>query len=177
MAGFSNLLRFQLYDASNSQVSLDKEIEYLQQFADIAQLRKGANFKVNWDLATNTKNLQIAPLLLMPLIENAFKHGSNKNGKIDIQLKVDEQEQLQFRIVNSKEKNKSQGIEGFEEGGIGLINIQKRLKLIYPNRHKFSITDTATEYMVDLSVVLEVLAKESTQETKTASKLNQQTTV
>ncbi len=177
LAGFSNLLRFQLYDANSPRVPLEKELEYLQQFADIAQLRKGANFKVNWDLATNTKNLQIAPLLLMPLMENAFKHSSNKNGKIDIQLKVDDQQQLQFRIANSKEKNKSQGIEGFEEGGIGLVNIQKRLKLIYPNRHKFSINDTATEYMVDLSVVLEVLAKESTQEIKTTSQLNHLPTI
>ena len=177
LAGFSNLLRFQLYDANSPRVSLNKEIEYLQQFADIAKLRKGANFKVNWDLESDTKNLQIASLLLMPLMENAFKHGSNKNGKIDIELKVNDNQQLQLRIANSIEKNKSLGIEGFEEGGIGLINIQKRLKLIYPNRHKFSITDTATEYIVDLKVTLEVLAKESTQELKIASKLNQQTTV
>jgi len=162
LAGFSNLLRFQLYEANNPYVSLDKEIEYLQQFAEIAQLRKGENFKVNWDLGTNTKNVQIAPLLLMPLIENAFKHGSNKNGKIDIHLKVDDQQQLQFRIVNSKEKNKNQILEGFEEGGIGLINIQKRLKLIYPNQHKFAITESEAEFSVDLIVTLDVSTAKQT---------------
>ena len=156
LAGFSNLLRFQLYDANNSYVSLDKEIEYLQQFADIAQLRKGEKFKVNWDLPKNTQNVQIAPLLLMPLIENAFKHGSNKNGEIDILLKIDDQHQLQFQITNSKEENKSQGVEGFEEGGIGLINIQKRLKLMYPNRHSFSVNETATIFMIELTVDLNV---------------------
>ena len=106
LAGFSNLLRFQLYEANNSQVALRKEIEYLQQFAEIAQLRKGENFKVNWQLPQNTEGIQIAPLLLMPALENAFKHGSNKNGHIDIQLNL-EKEQLHFNIVNTKEANKS----------------------------------------------------------------------
>lgn len=180
LAGFSNLLRFQLYDANNPRVSLDKEIEYLQQFADIAQLRKGENFKVNWDITTNTENVQIAPLLLMPLIENAFKHGSNKNGKIDIQLKVDNQHQLKFRIANSKEANKSQGVAGFEEGGIGLTNIQKRLKLLYPNRHNFTITDTVAEFIVDLNVDLEVIAteqKEAIVQQTANPTINPQTTI
>lgn len=177
LAGFSNLLRFQLYDANNSHVPLKKEIEYLQQFADIAQLRKGENFKVNWDLASDTQNVQIAPLLLMPLIENAFKHSSNKNGKIDIDLKVDDQQQLQFRIANSKEKNKSQGIDGFEEGGIGLPNIQKRLKLIYPNSHKFTITNTVNEYIVDLSVALEALMVKKPEVIKTNTNINSQPTI
>ncbi len=176
LAGFSNLLRFQLYDANNSYVPLDKEIAYLQQFAEIAQLRKGENFKVNWDLAANTQNVQIAPLLLMPLIENAFKHGSNKNGKIDIQLKVDDQQQLQCRIANSKEKNKSKAIEGFEEGGIGLQNIQKRLKLIYPNQHDFSIKETAQEFIVDLKVSLDTLIVEQT-EVSSTPKTNHQPTI
>lgn len=149
LAGFSNLLRFQLYEANNETVPLSKEIDYLQQFAEIAQLRKGENFKVNWDLSENIENIKIAPLLLMPLVENAFKHGSNKNGYIDIQLKI-VQQQLQFTIINSKERDKSLGIKGFEEGGIGLANIKKRLQLLYPERHQFSLNDTEDTFTINL---------------------------
>lgn len=153
LAGFSNLLRFQLYEANNPEVSLRKEIEYLQQFAEIAQLRKGEKFKVNWQLSEKIADIKIAPLLLMPLIENAFKHSSNKNGQIDIQLTLTDK-QLQFTITNSKEQDKSLGIEGYEEGGIGLANIQKRLKLLYPSQHQFFIEETTNKFLVQLIVVL-----------------------
>lgn len=153
LAGFSNLLRFQLYEANNSTVSLQQEIDYLQQFAEIAQLRKGENFKVNWELPKNIADIKIAPLLLMPLVENAFKHGPNKNGQIDVSLTI-EKNKLQFRIVNSKELDKSQGVEGFEEGGIGLANIQKRLQLLYPQRHELAIENLDKQFMVNLIVDL-----------------------
>lgn len=153
LAGFSNLLRFQLYEANNAEVPLVKEIEYLQQFAEIAQLRKGENFKITWALPEKTEGIEIAPLLLMPLIENAFKHSGNKNGQIDIQLTLIDK-QLQFNITNSKEQDKSLGIEGFEEGGIGLANIQKRLKLLYPSQHQFSIEETTNQFLVKLTVAL-----------------------
>lgn len=151
LAGFSNLLRFQLYEANNPTVPLAKEIDYLQQFAEIAQLRKGENFKVNWQLAENVTDLQIAPLLLMPLVENAFKHSPNKNGQIDIELKVGAKK-LAFRIANNKEEDKSLGIDGFEEGGIGLTNIQKRLQLLYPQQHHFSIENEGNQFVVELAL-------------------------
>lgn len=153
LAGFSNLLRFQLYEANNESVALEKEITYLQQFAEIAQLRKGENFKVNWTLPEDAKNVQIAPLLLMPLIENAFKHGRNKNGQIDIALQLENQ-QLHFKIINSKEIDKSKGVSGFAEGGIGLVNIQKRLQLLYPEQHEFFMKDGVEEFMVSLKIDL-----------------------
>ncbi|MEM1122414.1 MAG: sensor histidine kinase, partial [Bacteroidota bacterium] len=70
---------------------------------------------------------------------------------INTTLKLDK-EQLHFQVANSKEVDKSQGLEAFEEGGIGLTNIQKRLKLLYPNRHEFSMTDGAQEFRVDLKI-------------------------
>jgi len=156
LAGFSNLLRFQLYEANNPEVSLSKEMDYLQQFAEIAQLRKGENFEVNWQLPTHIKDIKIAPLLLMPLVENAFKHSPNKNGQIDIQLKLMDKV-LVFTIANNKELDKSLGIEGYEEGGIGLANIQKRLQLIYPDRHHFSISHADDQFVVNLMLELPVI--------------------
>ena len=154
LAGFSNLLRFQLYEANNAHVPLAKEIDYLQQFAEIAQLRKGEDFKVNWTLPTHTKDIEIAPLLLMPLIENAFKHSNHKNGRIDIRLTL-KGKNLQFHIANSKESDKSIGVEGYEEGGIGLTNIKKRLQLIYPQQHHFSIENIDNQFVVNLTVELD----------------------
>jgi len=153
LAGFSSLLRFQLYEANNATVSLAQEIDYLQQFVEIAQLRKGENFKVNWILPKDTTDIQIAPLLLMTLVENAFKHGPNKNGQIDINLTI-EKNTLQFYIANNKEVDNSQGIAGFEEGGIGLANIQKRLQLLYAERHQYSIEETDGIFTVKLMLDL-----------------------
>ena len=152
LAGFSNLLRFQLYEANSDFVPLEKEIDYLQQYAEIAQLRKADSFKVNWKLPTETSGIEIAPLLLMPLIENAFKHSSNKNGETTISLTV-EKKQIHFTIHNTKDA-KSIGIDGFEEGGIGLANIKKRLAFIYPERHTLTISETDTAFKVDLKLLL-----------------------
>ena len=132
---------------------LKKEIEYLQQFAEIAQLRKGEGFKVNWQLPQSLEQAEIAPLLLMPLVENAFKHGANKHGQIDIQFALENQD-LKVKVANTKESNKSQGLNGFEEGGIGLTNIKKRLKLIYPKQHQLNISETDEQFQVDLKVTL-----------------------
>ena len=145
------MLRFQLYEANNPKVPLAKEIDYIQQFAEIAQLRKGENFKVNWQLPEKVAALQIAPLLLMPLIENAFKHSPNKNGQIDIELNATKEE-LAFRIANTKELDKSLGVDGFEEGGIGLTNIQKRLQLLYSEQHQFSIENVGNQFVVELEL-------------------------
>jgi len=151
LAGFSDLLRFQLYEAKHPLVSLEKEMGYLQQFAEIAQLRKGDNFQVNWHLPATMKGVEIPPLLLMPLIENAFKHGSNKNGSIDITLSTTANT-IVFKIANTKEQNKSQGLQQFEEHGIGLTNIKKRLTLLYLEQHELSIREDEEKFEVVLKI-------------------------
>jgi sensor histidine kinase YesM len=149
LAGFSNLLRFQLYEANNAFIPLEKEIEYLQQFAEIAQLRKGEDFEVLWQISENIEGVIIAPLLLLPLIENAFKHSQHKNTKILVHLTVN-QEQLHFQIKNEKETTNGLALNGLEDGGIGLKNVQKRLELIYPKKHTFKIQETNKAFVVDL---------------------------
>lgn len=153
LAGFSNLLRFQLYDAKNTYVPLDKEITYLKQFAEIAQLRKGNDFEVHWQLPEKVDDMQIPPLLLMPLLENAFKHSGSKEGQIEVQLLLNEEE-LQFSVSNTKEKENTKMLNGFEVGGIGLTNIQKRLSLLYPDKHQLAIHDEAENFEVDLTLEL-----------------------
>ena len=151
LAGFSDLLRFQLYKAKHPLVSLEKEMGYLQQFAEIAQLRKGDNFQMNWHLPATTEGVEIPPLLLMPLIENAFKHGSNKNGSIDITLSTTANT-IVFKIANTIEQDKSQGLQQFEEHGIGLANIKKRLALLYPEQHELIVREDEEKYEVVLKI-------------------------
>ena len=151
LAGFSSLLRFQLYEAKHSLVSLDKEIKYLQQFAEIAQLRKGDDFQVNWHLPTSPEGVEIPPLLLMPLMENAFKHSSNKNGSIDIELSTTKNKVF-FKIRNTKEQDTSLGLEHLEANGIGLVNIKKRLVLLYPETHNLAIQENEATFEVALTL-------------------------
>lgn len=160
LAGFSDLLRFQLYQANNKFVALDQEIDYLKQYIKLAQLRKDESFQVHWQFPENTQQLKIAPLLLMPLVENAFKHSPHKSGKIDIQLDLKPQI-LHFHITNTKESAKSQPVSEFEDGGIGLVNIRKRLNLIYPQSHDLNITESADLFEVDLILKLKKQKTES----------------
>ena len=153
LAGFSNLLRFQLYEAKNTYVPLEKEITYLQQFAEIAQLRKEKAFKVHWQLPEKVEQMQIPPLLLMPLLENAFKHSGSTSGRIDILLSQKDAE-LFFTISNTKDTEQTKMVNGFEVGGIGLNNIKKRLSLRYPDRHHIQVHDGKERYEVNLSLQL-----------------------
>ncbi|MEM6317633.1 MAG: histidine kinase [Bacteroidota bacterium] len=156
LAGFSNLLRFQLYEANNETVSLKKEIDYLKQFADIARLRKGENFDVRWQVESTIEQVQIAPLLLMPLLENAFKHGSNKNGFVEIILLVTNDQKLHFKISNTVSEDTHEMLKGFEAGGIGLANIRKRLELLYPQRHELTMREEEDIFSVQLDLELEM---------------------
>jgi len=151
LAGFSDLLRFQLYEAKNTHVPLDKEITYLQQFAEIAQLRKGKDFEVNWQLPKEVEHIQIPPLLLMPLLENAFKHSGSKKGEIDIAIDLKDTT-MHCSIKNTKELESTKILNGFEVGGIGLTNIKKRLELLYPKRYQLDIKDKEHSFEVDLTI-------------------------
>lgn len=151
LAGFSNLLRFQLYEAKNNYVSLAQEIAYLQQYAEIAQLRKGADFRVTWQLPQNIPAIQIPPLLLMPLVENAFKHNESNKGAITIQLEAADAG-IQFLINNTKKDKNTKEVTGLEIGGIGLENIKKRLALLYPNKHQINIKESDKWYEVQVSL-------------------------
>ena len=117
-------------------------------------LRYGDKISIEFKHETQNNNTPISPLLLLPLVENAFKHGvsgSAKNAKIKIDLKVNPNE-LQFEIYNTKPKaTVSKNLNG---SGIGTANYKRQLALNYPAKHTFEIEETSEDYLVKLSITL-----------------------
>jgi len=148
----SNLLRYMLYEVEEDKVPLVKEVEMLENYIELQKLRLEAGSKVGFTLEGELEGVVIAPLLLFPLVENAFKHGKKDDSEqefIDIRLKVDTA--ISFSI-----KNKLGQIDDMEKGkygGIGLENVKRRLELIYPNSYELEILKTETEFQVNLTLV------------------------
>ncbi len=150
---FSGLLRYQLYE-SNAHIPLEKELDYIQKYIKIEETRKGGDINLIYDIQFENAELKIAPLLLIPFIENAFKHCSNhidsNRNTIDIQIK-EQEKQLSMKVINSYDDI---SIVKNGVGGIGLQNVQKRLSLVYPDQHQLSIQKENAQHMVNLSIRL-----------------------
>ena len=109
---------------------------------------------MDFKIDVSDSSVMIAPLLFVPLIENAFKHGANiSSGQpfINVELKQDKGE-LKFQCTNLRDKYEDDLKSSAGVGGIGLENVRKRLDLIYPHRHSFKINDDGHEFIVDLSI-------------------------
>lgn len=149
---FSAMLRYQLYECNADTVPIEKEIGYLQHYVDMQRLRKNDNYKIQFVTEGEMKNFSIAPLLLLPFIENAFKHLSAHTDKPNyINIWLDKQENVfSFKIINTKD------IAGtvYEEGGIGLRNVERRLELLYNGNHELSIENAANTFSVSLKIKL-----------------------
>ncbi len=146
----SDIMRYVLYETSTDLVELDKEITYLKSFIELNNLRYGDGF-IEFNCACETRDKLIAPMLLIPLVENAIKHGDKKkrNPAITISLLTTKSE-IQFEVRNNisdetKQKDKV--------GGIGLNNLQRRLSLMYPNKHTFDhYINDENEYIACLCI-------------------------
>jgi two-component system, LytTR family, sensor kinase len=154
----SNLLRYMLYESEYKQVTLKKEIEYLENYIKLQNIRFGDDVKVNLSLPQSTENLFIEPMLLIPFVENAFKHGVGmvKNPVIDIILKLEKGNFLFFSVKNFKSSTLEKQQDS-QESGIGLKNVKRRVELLYTNQHKFEVSDLETTFEVILELELKNL--------------------
>ena len=159
IAKLANLMRFMLDDMEKETILLEREVSYIQDYVKLQSIRSAVehNIAINVDIEEG-QSYVIAPMLLIPFVENAFKHGMNPNNvshlKIDITGKGN---QIQFVIENSTDDS----FEAYykEKGfGIGIENVKSRLKYIYPNRHNISIARTNGKFIVILSVETESMA-------------------
>lgn len=149
---FSGLLRYQLYETS-THILLEKELDYVLKYIKIEETRKGADIRLAYDIQSENPKLKIAPLLLIPFIENAFKHGSNHldNTTNTISIKIEETGgKLQLNVVNSS----NEATYANNAGGIGLANVKKRLSLLYPDKYQLNIKKEKATHIVDLSISL-----------------------
>lgn len=147
----SSLMRYMLYESNSLVVYLEKELQYLQDYIELQQLRYSDASIVKMDIAGPMENLKIAPLLFIHLLENAYKHspGKLKSGDIKVSIKS-EPHALSFKVCNPLNGNETK--KGLTTEGIGLQNLKKRLELIYPKRHTLKFAITASHYEVQLYV-------------------------
>lgn len=155
VAQFSNMLRHQLYESAEQNISLQNEISYIQNFVSLENLRQNDNMRVTVDLQKVNDDTLIAPFILMTFVENAFKHVSRDNDRINyIKMKLSIQgNHLHFTIANSVSPVKLTGIDA-GRGGIGLNNVRRRLALLYADKHQLEISERKTEFIVHLELTV-----------------------
>ncbi len=147
----SSLLSYMLYDCKTDQVRLEKEVEIMKNYLDLEKERYGSTIEIAWSVRGEIKEKYIAPLLLLPFLENAFKHGASEQIEkpwlgVDIAVKND---MLFCKIVNSKNEYVQKS-----ENGIGVHNVKKRLELLYQNKHELTITDEGNLFVVAMVIDL-----------------------
>lgn len=151
----SLLLRFIIYEGSHSMVPLQKELKMLQDYIDLEKIRYGNQMDLHIDLPADTEGYYIAPLLLLPLIENSFKHGTSQMLEqpwIHLYANV-ENDQLYFKLLNGKIREEDRAIRS---KGIGIKNVRERLMLLYPGKHELTITNEEEVFIVNLKIRLEI---------------------
>lgn len=149
----SSLMRYMLYETDEDKVALEKEIDYLQSYIDLQQQRFGKHVKVNVLFQKDDINYSIEPMLLIPFVENAFKHGTGliEDAQIDIDLSV-KNGLLQFFVRNKY--NGTTGEVKDKTSGIGLNNVQRRLNLLYNDHHNVLINKKDDWFTVSLQLNL-----------------------
>jgi len=149
----SSILDHILYKSNQHWVPLAQEVKLLQDYINLERLRYGSDrLKLTFERKGEI-NPPIAPLILLTLIENAFKHGvKNEIDQAEIKLALStDEKQINFSISNTKPKARE--LKEEKSSKIGLENIRKQLNLIYPNRHNIHISDEAYSYQVDLQII------------------------
>ncbi len=152
---FSDMLRYQLYEIKDDKIPIEKEIGYLKDYIDVQRLRR-ENTSIQINIDKTMKGFFIEPLLLIPFIENSFKHLSHfNNGKPDeINMDLSKQNgEMIFKIKNTTEGKQDNAIK--EEGGIGLANVKRRLELLYPQKHNLNITGRNGYFDVQLKLKID----------------------
>lgn len=145
---FSSIMRYVLYDATAEKVPLEKEIEYLKSYVELQKLRIRQQDFVVLNIGGETTGVTIPPVLLIPVVENAFKHGSkNHSPGIIIYLNSGNQ-QIRFEVTNYVRKN--QPVNEKEFSGTGLNNIRRRLDLTHPGKYSLQVTEDDEQFKVTL---------------------------
>ena len=147
----SKLMRYLLYESEKGDTKLSHEIDFMYNYIDLMKLRMNEKIDLSVSLPENYSDIVFPPLIFIPFIENAFKHGVSyrKKSFIRIEMTIDDND-IMFHCTNSVVKNGDEKEE--KEPGIGLENVTKRLKLLFPGRHELKIDQSENEYKVFLKI-------------------------
>jgi len=151
--GLSDMLRYILYECNQPLVPLSKEIKMIRDYVKLEAVRYGNKPDINIDVEGDVDEYQIAPLLLLPLVENCFKHGASdmlENPWINMHIYF-EKNIMHLKIMNGKAPSKAVS----KVGGIGLQNLTKRLQFLYEGKHNFSIIEDVDVFVVNLDIELQ----------------------
>jgi sensor histidine kinase YesM len=148
----SELLRYILEESSNTKIPLTKEISIIKSYIALEQIRFEKRLEISLNIDGDLEDILIEPLLFLPLVENAFKHGANEmleQAWMSLDISANERE-LHFKLINGKSLVASPAAS--VSTGIGLQNLRKRLALTYPEKHTLKIVDDEDKYMVNLQL-------------------------
>lgn len=157
MLKLSELLRYSLYETKETLVPLEKEIQYLENYISLEKIRLEDTTTIQFTQSGNFVSQEIAPMLFIVFVENAFKHlgiSAEEKSRVVVSIKVEDGKlTLTCENTNSKEGGSENNLE-IGENGIGLLNAKKRLNLMYPERHSLRITENSKTYNVELVIDL-----------------------
>ena len=154
--GLSSILRYILYECNALKVDLTKEMAIIEDYISLEKIRYKQRLEVNLNVSGDLTHHKVVPLLILPLVENAFKHGVSKltdDTWINIEAKIKSNKFL-FKISNNKPEEDLNQSSPSKYGNIGLLNIQKRLNILYPKKHKLKITNADEVFIVALELTL-----------------------
>jgi sensor histidine kinase YesM len=152
----SNLMRFILTECNSPTIELQKEVEILGNYIELEKVRFGKRLDISINVSGEVQSATVPPLLLMPFLENSFKHGANEMTELawvslDLHVSLPV---LTFKLINGKPAENSQAKDSFL---VGLANVQRRLQLLYPNSHELRITEDPDTFVVVLVIQLDKL--------------------
>ncbi len=151
----SELLSFMLYEGKSDTISIKKEIELIKHYTDLEKIRFDDRLELTFKTTGDFMGKQIPPMLILPFVENAFKHGSeNETGSVSILIDINLTGNLLTVFIRNSRSKSSQGKQE-PEGGLGLENIRRRLNLLYPNHHSLEIEENDHQFSVTLTIELE----------------------
>jgi len=149
LSAFSEMLRYQLYECNGKEIPVEKEVNYLKNYVDLQRMRKDENYSITFSSPVDLHGFTIAPLLLIPFVENAFKHVSHFPDKNEIRIELSrDNDFFHLKVFNTKDTRR----EVNKNGGIGLRNVQRRLELIYNNRHSLQFYELPESFEVNLTL-------------------------
>ena len=153
----SNLLDYILYQVSKPKVLLVEEVLHVKEYIELEKIRFKDTLKIDLEVSNVDENLEVAPMILIPFVENAFKHGTLKDGFLQIKMQINYHEkELSLKIGNTFISDST----NIETGGIGLENIRRRLDLNYSNQYKLDTSLINDWYQVTLNIDLNTKAHE-----------------
>jgi two-component system, LytTR family, sensor kinase len=147
----SDIMRFMLYETKSDKIPLSKELDYVSKYIELQQLRTNNPNFIQYAVEGNPKDVMIEPLLFIPFVENAFKHteGGRMNDAIVLKIQI-EKTRIHFQCTN---KHLPTPLNQAGQNGLGNNLIEKRLALLYPNKHTLTIEDKNGTYSVDLVII------------------------